>query len=93
MNTKRIEANDNSSTGDNLEFFIVTGSLEPPIVCLADNNGYPFVRDLYARQREYSGKKGVHVSVRFESKAHGITLAINLGQPGMAGDYTVIPLA
>ncbi len=92
MNTKRIEVGDSASIEDRLEFFIVTGSMEPPIVCLADNNGYPFVRDLYARQFTHQGKNGVHVSVRFESKAQGKTLAINLFQPNMAGDYTIIPL-
>ncbi|MDA2478322.1 hypothetical protein ACS2TZ_26120 [Bacillus cereus group sp. Bce025] len=89
----RVEADNTSAIGNNLEFFVITGSMEAPIVCLADNNGYPHVRDIYARQREHSGHHGVHVSVRFEGPAQGNALAVNIAQPGMTGDYTVIPRA
>ena len=92
MESKRVEATMSSARGNNLEFFVVTGSQEPPIVSLADNSGFPFVRDLYARPRVHQNKKGVHVSVRFESTANGMGLSVNLSQPEMTGDYTVIPL-
>ena len=90
--TVRVEANQASAQGENLEFFVVTGSLEPPIVSLADNNGFPWVRDLYARQTVFQERWGVHVSVRFEEAAVGNVLAVNIFQPGMQGDFPVIPL-
>lgn len=88
----RVSAGNSSAQGNNLEFFVVTGSVTAPIVCLADNNGFPFVRDIYARPLQHQGKQGVHISVRFEQPAQGNALAVNLSQPGMMGDYTVIPL-
>ena len=70
----------------------MTGSKEAPIVCLADNNGFPYVRDIYARSSEHDGHAGVHVSARFENEARGNELAINLSQPNMHGECPVIPL-
>lgn len=93
MGTVRITAGQEAGSGTNLEFFVVTGTREPPIVCLADNNGFPFVRDIYGRGVQHQGKDGVHVTVRFESAAIGNGLAVNLFQPNMTGDFTVIPLA
>ncbi|MBA5716308.1 hypothetical protein DT035_16065 [Bacillus subtilis] len=90
----RVEINDAAARGDNFEFLVVTGSMHPPIVCLADNNGFPYVRDIYARASDkHHGKQGVHVSVRFEAPpVGGAGFALNLAQPGMEGDFTVIPL-
>lgn len=88
----RINVDNASSSGRNLDFFVSTGSLQHPIVCLADNNGYPHIRDLYARPIEHNGKQGVHVTVICEDNADGNGLALNLAQPDMIGDYTVIPL-
>ncbi|MGY4761200.1 hypothetical protein ACVNS2_16560 [Paenibacillus caseinilyticus] len=93
MESVRLEMDARGASGDNLEFFFVTGSTAPPIVTLADNNGFPFVRDIYARGSNHDGKDGVHVTVRFESRASGNGLGINLSQPGMQGDITAIPLA
>ncbi|MEJ9122626.1 hypothetical protein P4I92_02630 [Bacillus cereus] len=90
--TVRVDADNASAQGNNLEFLVVTGSMEIPIVSLGDNNGFPFVRDVYARPKQHSGHQGVHVSVRFESAASGNGLAVNIAQPGMTGDFTVIPL-
>ncbi|WP_303984806.1 hypothetical protein [Niallia circulans] len=90
----RLDVNDAAARGNNFEFLVVTGSMHPPIVCLGDNSGFPYVRDLYARASDkHQGKQGVHVSVRFESPPTGdAVLAINLAQPGMVGDFAVIPL-
>lgn len=88
----RVHAGNSSARGKTLSFFVVTGSMAAPIVCLADNDGFPFVRDVYARPREHAGKQGVHIDVRFEQPAQGNGMAVNLSQPGMMGDYTVIPL-
>ncbi|AYK07203.1 hypothetical protein [Brevibacillus laterosporus] len=92
MKTVRVIFDERGKVGSNLEYFIVTGSLEAPIVCLSDNNGFPFVHEIYARQGKYKGKKGVHVSIRFDYEACGTLLAVNLFQPNMEGDYSTIPL-
>ena len=90
--TVRIVVNNSSAVGHNLDFFIITGSDETPIACLGDNNGYPSVRDFYARQHVYQTHKGVHVTINLEGPASGNEFAINIAQPGMSGDFTVIPL-
>ncbi|MEC1562468.1 hypothetical protein [Bacillus haynesii] len=87
-----ISVDNSSATGEALDFFVVTGSPHAPIVCLANNNGYPPVRDIYARTKIHQNKRGVHVTVRLEGTATGTELTINLAQPDMEGDYTVIPL-
>ena len=94
MESIRIEVNNRYAKDDSLNFFVVTNSLEAPIVCLADNNGYPIVREISARPKEdYNAHyNGVHVTVRFEGQANGQGLAINLAQPGMSGDFSVEPM-
>lgn len=91
METKRITVNSSFKQGNNLEFYIVTGSLEEPIICLADNNGFPYVSDIYARAVLHPhGHEGIYVTVRFETEANGNGLAVNISQPNMSGDYSVI---
>lgn len=92
METVRVVATNSAAGRDALDFFVVTGSTQPPIVSLADNNGFPYVRDLYARGKEHQSLSGVHVTVRFDGDASGTGLAVNVAQPDMTGDYTVIPL-
>src|SRR5258705_11818167 len=94
---ERIEVGMNCVTDDEMEFFIVTNSDAHPIVCLAENNGFPPVKDYYARYRNFQGKDGVHVLIRFEEEPddNGV-LAINLVQQGMNPEpatkkYTIIP--
>lgn len=92
METIRVVADVSASNGDALNFFVPTGSLKPPIVSLGDNSGFPYVRDVYARGKEYIGMQGVHVTVRFDGEARGDGLAVNITQPDMSGNTTVIPL-
>lgn len=89
MESARIVVDNQYAKDDSLNFFVVTNSLEAPIVCLADNNGYPTVRELSARAVSYQNHNGVQVTIRFEVPANGQVLAINLAQPGMSGDLTV----
>ena len=68
--------------GNNIDFFVRTDNLSPPVVTLGDNDGFPFVRDVYARARDFGGpKKGVHVTIRFEGPARGNKIAVNIFQP------------
>ena len=89
-----ITVNDSVARGNNLEFFIKTGSMEPPIVCFANNVGFPNPRQIYARpfKNEAIHYEGVHVTIEFDGPAQGTELAINLAQPYMRGDYSVVPL-
>jgi hypothetical protein len=84
----RVTVGNECASGNNLEFFVATGSMENPIVCAADNNGFPFVRDLYARPMHHEGQQGIHVSVRFEAAAHGNGFAVNVWQSAMTGPFT-----
>ncbi|MGH1274454.1 hypothetical protein ACQVWA_13480 [Bacillus cereus] len=72
-------------------FFVVTGSDKPPIVCLRHTT-VPHVRDIYARQATHEHHLGVEVHIRLEEPVQEGGISINLAQPGMTGDYTVIPL-
>ncbi|OAJ75694.1 hypothetical protein AYJ08_21235 [Brevibacillus sp. SKDU10] len=92
MKTVRVIFDERGKVGSNLEYFIVTGSLEAPLVCLSDKNGSPFVHEIYARQGKYKRRKGVHVSIRFDYEACGTLLAVNFFQPNMEGDTSTIPL-
>lgn len=94
FSTRRVQFNAAGTSGNNLEVFIITNSLEAPIVTLADNDAYPHVRDYYARAETRQGFKGIHLSIRFEaSPANGKGFAVNIAQPGMNGNFAVIPLA
>ena len=93
MPVVRVTADNASSTGNNLEFFVNTGSGDQPVVCLGDNNGYPAVLDLYARPAIKDGMNGVNVSVRFTAPANGNGLAVNVYQDNIPGPSNVIPNA
>ena len=75
-----------------MHFFVRTGSSAPPIGCLSANSGFPHVRDAYFRAGDHEGDDGVIVHVRFEGAASGNRIAVNIAQPNMPGDGTVIPL-
>src|SRR5687768_7855654 len=96
FNVERIEVGMNCVRDDAMEFFIVTNSDAHPIVCLAENNGLPPVKEYYARHRNYQGKDGIYVRIRFEEEPEDGIMAINVVQPGMNPEpvtrkYTVIP--
>lgn len=89
----RIQADSTSVRGNKMDFFIHTNTTTEPIVCLADNAGFPSVRDLYAKSYRHSGLNGARVTIFFESNATGGSgLAVNIAQEGMNGNFTVIPL-
>ncbi|XOJ00886.1 hypothetical protein ACMX2M_03895 [Paenibacillus polymyxa] len=88
----RITFDTKGQDGKNLEYFVVTGSLDTPVGCMADNNNFPYVRDVYFREMEHQDKKGVHVTIRFEEPARGEGIAVNIHQDNMTGDYSVYPL-
>ena len=95
MRTARVTADAASAKGSSVDFFVNTGNAkDAPIACLGDNNGFPEVQSLYARQRSgVQGKDGVHVTIRFTGDAtSGKGIAVNISQPTMTGDLTVIPL-
>ena len=48
-----------TSTSSHLNMFVATGSLAHPLVALADNNGYPPVRELYARPLSIGAWRGL----------------------------------
>ncbi|MDA2247572.1 hypothetical protein BTO25_03885 [Bacillus sp. MB366] len=91
--TKRVEVSSAAAKGSSLDFFVVTGSTKDPIVTVADNKFYPHVRDIYARYHYYQNlHHGVRIAVNFEEEARGEGFAVTIAQPGMVGDYTVIPM-
>lgn len=93
MQTARITVDNSAAKGNSLEVFVNTGNAsDAPIVCLADNNGFPPVQDVYARPRVFQGMNGVHVTVRFVGAASGVGLAFNISQPIMSGNKIVVPL-
>ena len=73
----------------NLIYFIETGATTEPMVCLADNDGYPEVVELFAHYMKLRGKNGVRVAVIFHKPARGKGISINLFQPGMTSHYKV----
>jgi hypothetical protein len=86
----RITVGNETASGNSLEVFVHTGSLETPLVCCADNNAFPEVHAIYARPSVYQGLNGVHVTVRFDQAARGNGFAFNVWQPSMTGPYTAI---
>ncbi|WP_305960643.1 hypothetical protein [Bacillus safensis] len=90
--TRRITLDSSGASGNTLLFFIETNSTEAPIVTLADNNGFPSVLDFYAKATRHAGMNGMQIHIRFDGPARGRGFAINIAQPGMHGDFRVIPL-
>ncbi|HDR4368815.1 TPA: hypothetical protein QCP64_005324 [Bacillus cereus] len=91
--TKLVEVSSAAAKGSSFDFFVITGSTEQPIVTVAGNKFYPHVRDIYARYYYYQNlHHGVHIVVNFEEEDRGEGFAVIIAQPGMVGDYTVIPM-
>ena len=79
-----------TSSSDDLQIFIATGSRAHPIVTIADNDGYPPVKDFYARPAKMRGEDGISVTIRFEAPAKGRELALNVLQEGMSQNFEVM---
>lgn len=92
METVRVSVGPEAARGREVLFFVRTGSKRAPIASLADNNGFPAVREFYVKGFEHRGEEGVRVHIFFEGSANGEGIAINIAQPDMPGDKTVIPL-
>jgi hypothetical protein len=96
MEIKNASIPNSCISGNNLEIFIVTGSLDDPIVTLRENNGYPPVQDFYARPKSYptdDNLKGIHISIRFNSRPEGGAFILNYAQEGMTPNgHSVIPM-
>ena len=91
MQTARVLVDDKYVKDNTLDFYVETGCQDEPIICLADNDGYQGIVNLYARISPYKDStRCVHVSVIFNQVPHGNALAINIGQPKMNG-CTVLP--
>jgi hypothetical protein len=84
----RITVGNETASGNRLEIFVETGSMETPLVSCADNNGFPEVHAIYARPASPQGLSGVHVTVVFDQMARGNGFAFNVWQPSMTGPYT-----
>ncbi|OKP88992.1 hypothetical protein [Paenibacillus sp. P32E] len=94
FSTRRIQFDAAGADGNNLDVFIITNSLEQPIVTLADKNGFPYVRDFYAKAIEHHGYKGIRLTLRFEGAARGGRgFAVNIALPGMNGNFAVFPIS
>jgi hypothetical protein len=60
-----------TSDSNDLQIFIATGSKAYPMVTIADNDGYPAIKDFYARAVTLRGEDGISVTIRFEAPARG----------------------
>ena len=80
-----------------IRFFVHTDSVEVPIICIADNAGFPAISQFSARERSIKGKDGVVVDIYFadaiSAASHGqAALSINLWQPNLAAkNFAVYP--
>jgi hypothetical protein len=78
-------------------FFVSTGSMEVPIVSIADNNAFPDRCSLYAHEEQLNGKKGVKIDILYVNPVpQGLYVipdergvAVNIDQPGMAPPYDI----
>lgn len=61
------------------------------MVTIADNDGYPTIKDFYARPATLRGEDGINVTLRFEAPARGRKLDLNVLQEGMTQDFEVLP--
>ncbi|MEP6664550.1 MAG: hypothetical protein ABJC04_12895 [Verrucomicrobiota bacterium] len=80
-----------TSGSHDLQIFIATGSSARPMVTIADNDGYPPIKDFYARPATLRGEDGINVTLRFEAPAQGRKLDLNVLQEGMTRNFEVMP--
>lgn len=95
---QRITVDASCAIGSTLDFFVATGSLQPPIATFADNSRFPPVRALYARPMTLGAKNGVHITavldqhpVATSATDRRVGLAVNVFQTDMTGDFSVVP--
>jgi hypothetical protein len=95
LNILRAEAGEEACKETIMIFLVTTGSDSPAIATMADNDGFPHVKTLYARgvNHERYGR-GVQVTLQFEGPAKGKSLAVNVLQADVRGmrGIRVIPL-
>ena len=80
-----------TSGSHDLSIFIATGSKAHPIVTIADNAGYPAIKDFYARPATMRGEDGISITIRFEAPAKGREISLNVLQEGMTRNFEVMP--
>ena len=79
----RIVITRGARDADRLRVFVATGSIEEPIACAADNDGWPLLCTVYVRQGQYQGLNGAYVDVIFEHIDNdGREFAFNIEQIG-----------
>ncbi len=82
-------------SNNNAQFFVFTGSLEPPFVTIQDNtgDGESVMQHFYARPVIYDKRRGVCVIIRFATpeQAGGRTFHISLYQKGLQTHPEVSP--
>lgn len=89
----RVGVGQEAADGKSLRLFVHTGTRRQPLVTPADNDGFPELVSWYAKGDRHRGKDGVDITFRFSGPARGRGFAFNLGQEGIDGPMTVIPLA
>ena len=79
-----------------IDFFIHTGSLDAPLVTLADNAGFPDILNVYARPKTAGAMQGVLISLILAHPSvvpARAAFALNVWQPAMPGPCTVFKAA
>jgi hypothetical protein len=85
-----IDQNAKDRDGTRLSVFVATGSTQQPVACAADNDGWPLLCTVYAKQGAYKGAQGAFVDVVFDGVGNnGRGFAFNLEQLDATGPYTV----
>lgn len=79
--------------GNRLMFFVPTGSMEPPIVCLAKNDGCSEVQSVYARATLRGPIRGVHVTLVLAEPVRAGVLALNVFQSDVESSGSVEAMA
>lgn len=79
--------------GNRLMFFVPTGSMEPPIACLAGNEGCSEVHSVYARAMQRGAMRGVHVTVVLAEPARVGILTLNVFQSDIEASGSVEAMA
>lgn len=91
----RVEPGDYYQKDRNAQFFVYTGSMDPPFVTLQEitGDGESIVQDLYARPVVYDDHRGICIILRFQNaeQASGRTIKVSLLQKGIQAHQTVSP--
>lgn len=76
-----------------LTFFVPTGSMEPPIACLAGNEGCSEVRSIYARAMQRGVMRGVELSLVLAEPVCVGMLTLNVFQSDIEASGAVEAMA